>query len=148
MIDYFSEIKDYTFINNRLRKVFDYSYSEPEELKECQDAYKTKVCFNYSNNNCLKNNLNVLDDVKVCYSKHLNNILVQHYGKSNNDAEIFAQNLWDIIYKRFSFIYGKHEYMLKESELTQKISATILTLLYLHDYLHDMVDLTKGHKFI
>ncbi len=148
LIDYFSKIRDNEFVDNRLRRIFDYYSNDPEELKECQDTYKAKVCFDYDDNNCLKNNLNVLNDVKICYSKQLNNLLVQYYGKTDKEAEMFTQNLWNTTYKNFSVIYGKHEYMLKKSKLMQETSATILTVLYLHDYLYDMINLIKGKKFI
>ncbi len=146
LIDYFSKIRDNEFIDNMGRDVFDYYSNDPEELKECQDAYKGKVCFDYDDNNCLKNNLNVLNEVKICYSKQLNNLLVQYYGKTDKEAEMFTQNLWNTTYKNFSLIYGKHEYMLKKSKLMQETSATILTVLYLHDYLYDMINLVKNKK--
>ncbi len=144
LLFHFAETNEDIFIKYKTKSFFDYISYEHNKINKCKTANKDKICSDYDDNQCLKNNLKILNDVKICYSKQLNNLLVQYYGKTNKEAEKFTQNLWELLYKHHSFVFGKNKYTLKESELVQEYSSTVATLDYLYTYLDDMMKFIEG----
>ncbi len=146
---YHIHLDDWTFMENYWKQFMDgfCEVERPEtDIDMCKRPYKDKVCSDYQNEVCIKQNLNIIHDIKECYSKYVVQLLQEHYNRTENQAVVEAQNIWNGIEKRHQFLVDKNIYADKETPLTKELNIAIATLNSFQSFIQSMEHVISMHS--
>lgn len=85
-------------------------------------------CQNYEESSCLAKNQDIIEQQKKCYENEMTKSVIRFYGRTEEQARIFIQKLWQEIYKRNSFIFGESLYKNKSTDEIKKFYASAVSL--------------------